>query len=139
MEFEIKKISHQETLIIRHKAMWPNRAIDYVRLPNDEKGRHFGLFIKGKLISVISIFRKNKDIQFRKFATLKEFQGQGYGTKLLQFLLHLIEEERHEKIWCNARINRANFYEKFGLQETNKRFEKDGIRYVIMEKKLVAC
>lgn len=137
MDFEIKRISHEETLLIRHKVMWPNKTIAYVRLPNDEQGRHFGLLTKGKLISIISIFSEQNNIQFRKFATLNEFQGKGYGTKLLAYIINLIESENHHKIWCNARINRTRFYKKFGLQETDKQFEKDGIEYIIMEKEFI--
>ena len=38
-EFKILKIQPEETLDIRHKVMWPNKSIDYVRLPNDDKAR----------------------------------------------------------------------------------------------------
>jgi len=41
-----------------------------------------------------------------------------------------------KKIWCNARKNKGNFYKKFGLEETNTSFIKDGKDYVIMEKYL---
>lgn len=134
MDFEIKKISAQETLPIRHKVMWPNQTIAYVRLPNDATGRHFGLFVKDELVSVISIFKENQAIQFRKFATLNKFQGKGFGTQLLRFIISLIEEEGYDRIWCNARVSKTEFYNKFGFQKTAKLFEKGGIGYVVMEK-----
>ena len=131
---EIRQISTSETLLIRHKVMWPNRSIAYVELPNDENGRHFGLFINGKIASVISVFVKNDEAQFRKFATLIEFQGLGYGSFLLKNIIALLRKEGVRKLWCNARIGKTEFYEKFNLKPTNKKFKKGGIDYVIMEK-----
>ena len=131
---EIKQITSFETLQIRHKVMWPNKPIEYVKLQNDEKGRHFGLFINGELTSIISLFLENEVVQFRKFATLNAYQGLGYGTMLLKNTIDLLEKEGIKKLWCNARVEKSKFYDKFNLKPTNTKFEKGGIKYVIMER-----
>ncbi|WP_241461447.1 GNAT family N-acetyltransferase [Aquimarina macrocephali] len=131
---EIKQITSSETLPIRHKVMWPNKPIEYVELPNDENARHFGLFVNGEITSIISLFIENNEVQFRKFATLIEFQGLGYGTILLKSIIDLIEKEGIKKLWCNARVEKSKFYERFDLKPTDKKFEKGGIEYIIMEK-----
>ena len=131
----IVQITSEETLSIRHKVMWPNKPIDYVQLPNDAEGRHFGYFKNDELISVISLFVENNEAQFRKFATLKEYQGKGFGSELLNELMLISEKEQLSKIWCNARINKIDYYSKFGMIETNNQFIKGGIGYVIMERK----
>lgn len=130
----IVQITSEETLSIRHKVMWPNKPIDYVQLPNDAEGRHFGYFKNDELISVISLFVENNEAQFRKFATLKEYQGKGFGSELLNELMLISEKEQLSKIWCNARINKIDYYSKFGMIETNNQFIKGGIGYVIMER-----
>ena len=130
----IVQITSEETLSIRHKVMWPNNPVDYVQLPNDAEGRHFGYFKNDILISVISLFVENNEAQFRKFATLKEFQGKGFGSELLNELMRISEKEQLSKIWCNARINKIDYYSKFGMKETNNQFIKGGISYVIMER-----
>ena len=130
----IVQITSEETLSIRHKVMWPNKPIDYVQLPNDFEGRHFGYFKNDILISVISLFVENNEAQFRKFATLKEFQGKGFGSELLNELMRISAKEQLSKIWCNARINKIDYYSKFGMKETNNQFIKGGISYVIMER-----
>ena len=135
MEPKIVEITSEETLNIRHKVMWPDRLVDYVRIPNDDKGRHFGLFLNGKMISVISLFIVNKEAQFRKFATLVDYQGKGFGTLLLKEIMNIVKHNKLHKIWCNARIDKSNFYHKFGMNLTDKKFTKGGIEYVIMEKK----
>lgn len=130
----IVQITSEETLSIRHKVMWPNKPIDYVQLPNDAEGRHFGYFKNDELISVISLFVENNEAQFRKFATLKEYQGKGFGSELLNELMLISAKEQLSKIWCNARINKIDYYSKFGMIETNNKFIKGGIGYVIMER-----
>ncbi|WP_233194600.1 GNAT family N-acetyltransferase [Aquimarina sp. I32.4] len=131
---EIKQITTAETLPIRHKVMWPNKPIEYVALPNDKDARHFGLFVNGEITSILSLFLENNEAQFRKFATLIEFQGLGYGTILLKNIIDLIKKEGIRKLWCNARVEKSKFYERFNLKTTDKKFEKGGIEYVIMEK-----
>jgi len=131
---EIKQITTSETLPIRHKVMWPNKPTDYVKLPNDDEAKHLGLFVNDEITAVISLFIENNEAQFRKFATLVEFQGLGYGTILLKSTIDIIKKEGIKKIWCNARVEKSKFYEKFDLKCTDKKFEKGGIEYVIMER-----
>jgi len=130
---EIRKIPYSSTWAIRHQVMWPDRPIEYVKLPHDKEGQHFGLFIEGKIVSIVSIFLVGKVAQFRKFATLKEEQGKGYGSRLLSYVIEDLISSDIEKIWCNARSNKALYYERFGLRRTNQSFSKGGIDYVIME------
>lgn len=136
MEYKILEIPVYKVLEIRHTVMWPTKPIDYVRLPNDEEGRHFGLYIKDELVSVISLFFDNSEAQFRKFATLEKHQGKGYGTILLNEIMSIAQENKLSKVWCNARVEKSSFYEKFGMKATVKIFEKGGVSYVIMEKAL---
>jgi len=114
--------------------MWPNKPIEYVKLPNDENARHFCLFVNGEITSIISLFEDNNEVQFRKFATLEKFQGLGYGSILLKKIIDLIKKEGVRKLWCNARVEKSKFYERFNLKTTDKKFVKGGIEYVIMEK-----
>jgi len=130
----IKQITSSEVLPIRHKVMWPNKPIRYVELPNDNNARHYGLFVHGEIKSIISLFTENNEVQFRKFATLIEFQGLGYGTILLKNILDLLQKEGIRRLWCNARVEKSAYYEKFNLKATLQKFEKDGIEYVIMER-----
>ncbi|MTI30462.1 hypothetical protein [Xanthovirga aplysinae] len=67
--------------------------IKFVKLPEDAKGIHYGLFYNASFISVISHFVKGDDGQFRKFATVS-YQRKGFGRKLLVYLL-----EDALKVW----------------------------------------
>lgn len=130
---EIKEIEASETWPLRHKVMWPNKPLDFVVLPNDEEGLHFGLFEKETLVSVVSLFIDGQEGQFRKFATDDYFQGRGYGTKLLN---HLIEEAKKlniKSLKCNARLTAIEFYQRFGMKVASDIVRKNGKDYVMME------
>jgi len=133
---KIKEITSEETLKIRQEVMWPEKSLEFVKVDGDEKGTHYGLFEDTKLICVISMFYRDKEVQFRKFATLTTEQGKGYGTKLLKFVFNEAFKKGVQRIWCNARTNKVDFYKSFGMKETNKVFSKNGIKYVIMEIKI---
>ncbi|WP_304233033.1 GNAT family N-acetyltransferase [Jiulongibacter sediminis] len=130
---EIREIAAEETWPVRHKVMWPDKPFEYVKIDNDADGQHFGLFVNGRLASIISLFIADGDAQFRKLATEVECQGKGYASQLIEHVIRVAQQQRARRVWCNARANKTSFYEKFGLQKTNETFSKGGIDFVIME------
>lgn len=132
---EIKEIMQEQAWEIRHLVMWPSKSLDFIKLEDDATGRHFGLFDDDGLATVVSCFTHDNKMQFRKLATLEAKQQKGYGSFLLNFIIELGKKENVSALWCNARLNKKSFYEKFGMHEINERFEKDGIAFTIMELK----
>lgn len=114
--------------------MWPEKDIEYIKLKDDELGKHFGLFVNHHLVSVISLFENNNVVQFRKFATLQELQGKGYGSVLLDYVVKKAEKQGATSFWCNARVNKIDFYKRFGFTEIEEATTKDGMKYVKMSK-----
>ncbi|MFT5885343.1 MAG: putative GNAT family N-acyltransferase [Arcticibacterium sp.] len=134
MSIEIKEIKAHETWDMRHRVMWPERNIDYVKLPKDKEGFHYGLFSKGFMVSIVSLFIENGQAQFRKLATEETEQGRGYGGQLLNHVIKMAQSKKANRIWCNARVNKTGFYEKVGLQKTNETYSKGGIDFLILER-----
>jgi ribosomal protein S18 acetylase RimI-like enzyme len=110
--------------------MWPDKPLDFVILPNDIKGLHYGLFADGQLVSVISMFVDGGHAQFRKFATDNAYQGKGFGTQLLTFLIEEAKNSGIKTLSCDARVTAINFYEKFGMKVASEVFQKSGREYV---------
>ena len=130
---EIKNINASDTWKIRHEVMWPDQPFEFVQLEEDNLGIHFGVFEDDKLVSIVSCFMEEKEMQFRKLATLEEYQGKGIASHLLKYILEFAKEKGVEKVWCNARSNKKSFYEKFGMTDTGKYFSKSGQEFSIME------
>ena len=134
---KIKSIPAEETWPLRHVVMWPNMPFDFIKLPEDTKGKHFGLFLGTNLVSVVSLFQTEVGIaQFRKFATKTNEQGKGYGSKLLSYLIEFSQEQAFHTLWCNARADKTDFYKKFGMFETQETYTKQNVKFVILKKVL---
>ena len=130
---KIKEIQASETWQIRHEVMWPDQPFAFVQLEEDNAGLHFGVFEEEKLVSIISCFIIKDEMQFRKLATLENYQGKGIASKLLEYVLKLAKDKKINKVWCNARVNKTSFYKKFGMTDTQKTFVKAGQKFTIME------
>lgn len=130
---QIEQIFPSLTWRIRHAAMYPDLPFDSVKLPDDFNGIHFGLYADHILTGVVSLFSVGDIYQFRKLAILPASQKSGYGSHLMEYVIDFCQVQKATKLWCNARVNAKEFYFKFGFQETQEIFFKDGYDFVVME------
>lgn len=130
---EIKSINASDTWQIRHEVMWPDQPFEFVQLEEDNFGLHYGVFENDKLVSIVSCFISNNEMQFRKLATLQSYKGKGIASYLLKYIFEVAREKKLEKVWCNARKEKKEFYEKFGMVDTRDVFTKAGQEFTIME------
>lgn len=129
----IRSITAAATYPLRHQVLWPGKSLDFVKVPEDESGLHFGYFVNNELVSVISLFVNDQGIaRFRKFATHPDFQRQGLGSALLEIVFVRALELQATAIWCDARLEAKPFYERFGMVQEGAGFFKGEIPYVKM-------
>lgn len=134
--FQIEQIRDDLTWPIRREAMYPDWSLEAVKLDEDSEGVHFGLFTADRLISVVSLFNKGTVYRFRKFATVPDAQGKGFGAVLLRYIINYVISMGATKLWCDARVSASGFYQKFGFKETAQTTRKHGLDFVIMELQL---
>lgn len=130
----ITEAPYQDILILRQQVMYPDKDIEFVKLPDDSLGLHIGVYENEELVSVMSIFLHNREVQFRKLATRTDMQNKGYASALMKWLVDYANDMKFNRLWCNARIDATDFYKKFGYKETENRFSKNNYDYVVMEK-----
>lgn len=133
---EIQKVNADDLIEIRHLVLWPDKPREFVKVPEDESGIHFGLYFDGTLVSVISLFGDDRGIRFRKFATLPGFQGKGLGSKLLQHAITYAQIQGYTRMWCDARTDALGFYERFDFKKFSESFFKEHIEYYKIERTL---
>ncbi len=118
---KIKKISSNDTFLVRHPILREGKPIESCQFDGDELETtvHFGLFINQNLIGVVSVFKKNNVIfntenqyQIRGMAVLQDYQRKGYGEMLLKHSEDYVKNQFGTTIWFNARENAVTFYEK---------------------------
>ena len=102
-----------------------------MQLPDDAAGRHFGAFVGGALVVVISLFVGTGGVaRFRKFATDPAWQGRGLGTSLLRHVLAAARAQGARTLWCDARQHALPFYQRFGLVAEGAVFYKGDVPYL---------
>ena len=132
----IESIQPQQTYALRHEVLWPDKPFAYVHLDNDGDGQHFGAFRDSDLLAVISLFVEGETARFRKFATRPDQQRQGIGTLLMHHIETHARQRGATRLWCDARLDAASFYRRFGMEATGEEFFKGNIPYVKFEKTL---
>lgn len=133
---DIEQIRQELTWKLRQQELYPDLPIEAIKLAEDDLGTHLGLFYQNKLATVVSLFEKDSQLQFRKLATDKKYQRLGLGSKMINYVLAYAEEKKLQNVWCNARLSALGFYDKLGFTRKGEIFTKGGIEYVIMEIKI---
>lgn len=130
---DIRKISWQDTIPLRHSVLWPNRSPEFCKLDDDADGLHFGAYVNDLLVCVASVYTDNNNARLRKFATDERFQNQGVGSTMLQHIIEYLENAKVASFWCDARESALGFYERFGMVKNGERFYKSEVPYFKME------
>lgn len=131
----IKEVPYDQIIEIRHKVMYPDQNKDIVLLADDELGIHLGYHKLDEPVSIVSLFLEDGELQFRKLATLPEFQQNGYASMLIKWILDYAKDMQFSRVWCNSRVDKLDFYRKFGFEGTGETFKKDGFKFEVIEKR----
>ena len=133
---QIEQIRPELTWRLRQKVLYPAKKLYEMEMEEDNEGYHFGAFEDNVLVGVVSLFQKDKNFQFRKFAVDEAMQRKSIGTALLKYIIAFAINEGAERIWCNARLSANGFYLKAGFSQTGEFFSKNGFDYEMMEKSI---
>ncbi|MBP6556820.1 MAG: GNAT family N-acetyltransferase [Flavobacterium sp.] len=133
---DIRKISAQESFIVRHPVLRNGKPIESCYFEGDELDttQHFGLFKNNQIEGVISLFKNNNVLfedkhqaQIRGMAVLENNQGRGFGRLLVQHSEDILKRQNVSLIWFNARENAVGFYQKMGYEIIGKSFDIPGV------------
>jgi len=135
-EVSIRSIGPEQTYPLRHQILWPDKPVDYIKLDDDPIGYHYGAFRADELVAVISLFMTGGTAHFRKFATRPDQQRQGIGTRLMQHIETEARQRGATQLWCDARLNVASFYQRFGMETSGEVFFRETIPCIKFQKSL---
>lgn len=83
------------------------------------------LYNDGQLIGTVAvrtIDKANKVAELKRLFVLKDFQGKGYGSLLIETVLNYVKENEYIKICLDTRNDRnaaQHLFRKHGFVETN--------------------
>lgn len=140
----IKEIHSTATFLVRHPVLRAGKPVETCQFDGDNlpSTKHFGIFIAGNLIGVISVYKNNHSFfanpnafQIRGMAILEDYQKKGLGEKLVKYCEKYVVNQKSSLLWFNARKNAVGFYEKLEYKISGDAFEiKDvGTHYVMFK------
>ncbi|MCT4553967.1 MAG: GNAT family N-acetyltransferase [Pelagimonas sp.] len=129
---EIREITLDQALDVRHPVLWPDLTRDDNRVPGDESACHLGVCKDGRIVAVLSLYPDPIGWRIRKFACLPAYQGQGIGTALMRAALHRIDVKNGPKVWLSARLSAVPFYQRFGFATSGDSYDVRGVPAIRM-------
>lgn len=96
---------------------------------------HVAGFVDGQIIACCVIALQPQGwFKIRQVAVDSDFQRQGLGRQLMEFVHGHVASIGGTKVFCHSRDVAEPFYVKLGYQPTGEYFEEVSIRHVRMEK-----
>lgn len=130
------QIEAAETRSLRHQVLRPNQPLEACCYPGDDDSNtaHFGAFIKGMLVGIISLYQQAppqvetaEAWRVRGMATQESLRSRGYGSLLLQTGMNYVKKSGGSFLWCNARESAMPFYKQHNFEVEGNCFELPGI------------
>ncbi|MEL0659463.1 GNAT family N-acetyltransferase [Psychromonas arctica] len=133
---KVVSIKWQDTILVRHQVLWPDKPPEFCRVEGDEQALHFAVMSNQQTVCVASLYLDNNTARLRKFATLSAFQGKGVGTFMINYLIDNLKLQGINYLWFDARESALGFYQRFGFDKTGELFYKSDVAYYRMSKSL---
>lgn len=129
---------YQKAIALREEVLRKPLGLSFCEqeIANERNHIHFGIFLGDTIIATASLVSEGSSCKMQRVAVRPEYQDEGYGSKLLNF----IETEGLNKcfttIYCHARDTAVPFYKKHGFVAIGEPFLEVGIGHLKMRKLL---
>lgn len=129
---KVLRINARDTHRIRSEMLRPGMPLEECIFEGDDEDQtfHLGAFIDNKLVSVASFyFDRHPEVdapyqyRLRGMATLPEYQRQGLSKALLKIGFPIVKQNQCSVVWCNAREEAMEFYQKVGFEKIGNKFD----------------
>lgn len=119
----------QNVFIIEQDCIYPD--IDEL----DEISEHLLLFIESELAGYLRVVpeeEKFKEISLGRIVVDEKYRGKGFGKKLVQKGIDILEQKGIDKIRIEAQLYLEVFYTDLGFVTKSSPYEVDGIPHIEM-------
>ena len=145
MNLSLKIVKSDDLLNLRSKILRNNLDPNLCRFPGDKEinSFHVGAFIGNTLIGGISVMKnecKKKELpncfQLRGLFVDKEFQHNGIGKTIVNFVENRLRDSGVNYLWMNARESAVLFYLKLNYSNSKISYviNEIGLHYLMYKK-----
>ncbi len=129
MAMEVRLVHVDRIIDLRHAVLRRGMHRKHAHFEGDSEPMtmHVGAIIGKNAVGCLTIldrpFDREPAWQLRGMAVDPLYQGGGIGRSLLSFAeLRLRQIDTYQYMWCNARLDVVQFYEKFGWMAVSDEF-----------------
>ena len=132
----ICRVSIDVIIGLRHRLLRAGLPAEAAQFPGDNESStwHIGVFYSpssdanAPLVScgsfMLNSYKEEPAWQLRGMCSETEYQGRGFGSKLLACAEPaIIEHSKVRRFWCNARVPAVPFYQKHGWKIDSEEFD----------------
>lgn len=145
MNLSLKIVKSEDLLNLRSKILRNNLDPNLCRFPGDKEinSFHLGAFNGNTLIGGVSVMKnecKKKELpncfQLRGLFVDKEFQHNGIGKTIVNFVENRLRDSGVNYLWMNARESAVLFYLKLNYSKSNISYliNEIGLHYLMYKK-----
>lgn len=145
MNLSLKIVKSDDLLNLRSKILRNNLDPNLCRFPGDKEinSFHIGAFNGNTLIGGVSVMKnecKKKELpncfQLRGLFVDKEFQHNGIGKTIVNFVENRLSESGVNYLWMNARESAVLFYLKLNYSNSKISYviNEIGLHYLMYKK-----
>ena len=145
MNLSLKIVKSEDLLNLRSKILRNNLDPNLCRFPGDKEinSFHIGAFNGNTLIGGVSVMKnecKKKELpncfQLRGLFVDKEFQHNGIGKTIVNFVENRLRDSGVNYLWMNARESAVLFYLKLNYSNSNISYliNEIGLHYLMYKK-----
>ena len=123
-----KILTLRRIVFVREQNVPPKIEFDGL----DKESTHIIVKLGKEMIGCARIRSFNGKIKLERIAILKEYRSQGFGKRLIQYLLYYSKQGNAKEIIVHAQYHMKSFYEEFGFKTRGKTFREAGIKHIEM-------
>lgn len=130
---------YEETIDIRNDAFRKPQGLN-IRdedLTGDKDVNMYAGFIDGKMMSTVFFTHVDEETaQVKAVIVTDEYEKQGLGKYLMDFIEGIIKEKAYKKIKLMGRVSVEGFYKKLGYKTISDPFDYYKTPHIYMEKEI---
>jgi predicted GNAT family N-acyltransferase len=125
-------LDRQDALKAIRKAVFIDEQHVPLELEWDGKDADCAQFLASVDSTPVATARLTPQGQIGRMAVLKEFRGNGVGSRLLAAAIDQAGKTGHDQVFLHAQVSVIGFYERFGFVAEGERFMDAGIEHQAM-------
>lgn len=98
----------------------------------DKEAKQVVILTNNKIIGCARLRFIDKKAKVERVALLKKYRKNGFGGKLLEFIIEYCKKRKVKEIYGHAQYHLKDFYRKYGFKERGKPFYEANIKHIEM-------